>query len=509
MTDIVTGIGGVSANAESYSTHAYDLFYDPILNDSFGEPIEEEYRPVSQFAGENGVPYQFRIRAEDNVFIRLDTARIEGDAKVVNEDTSDIDDWTLVDVPPAPPPAGGGGNPQGGGGNPQGGGKPPAEGEAKAEAEGEENKKQQLNATCGWSVVNNIYAALFSTISTKVEDTDISDTTTAENLFKSYLINLLSFEREFKNTYFSNPGIRWFADSISGKNRKKIIDRAEFNGENLKKHPFGLRKEDLTEWQPFSIPLLTDLTTTKKMLPPGKTMEITLGRSNPEFYMIQDADTKDKKIVLKNVHLTFEKIPIHDVALAEFQRTIKLKPMKMHFSMNRMKPYTVSRGNTDWGQYEFHHGVLPRAVYICFQDQKTYRGDRTTNPYVFHTPILDQAQLIWDNKSHPNIPWTNRKDRGKKVKLYNDFVRNTGGNVLESTSVPVSYNEYYLNNFILAWDRSKKRDNGFRPQKGEIGRMSINLKVKEAATETMVVIVMMTFDSVLKFEDGTAIVDKL
>ena len=109
----------------------------------------------------------------------------------------------------------------------------------------------------------------------------------------------------------------------------------------------------------------------------------------------------------------------------------------------------------------------------------------------------------------PNIPWTNRKDRGKKVKLYNDFVRNTGGNVLESTSVPVSYNEYYLNNFILAWDRSKKRDNGFRPQKGEIGRMSINLKVKEAATETMVVIVMMTFDSVLKFEDGTAIVDKL
>ena len=65
MTDIVTGIGGVTANGESYSTHQYELFYEPIFNDSFGEPIEEEYRPMSQFAGENGVPYQFRIRTED------------------------------------------------------------------------------------------------------------------------------------------------------------------------------------------------------------------------------------------------------------------------------------------------------------------------------------------------------------------------------------------------------------------------------------------------------------
>ena len=461
MTDIVTGCGGISSNEESFSSNPYDVFYEPKFNDEIGEPFEQDYHPLSTGSGENGVPYQFLVRSERDTFIRLDNARIGGEAKVVKEE-----DGTNVD-----------------------------------------GSKDE------WTVVNNVYMALFSSIALSIMGTNISDTTTNPNLFKSFLFMLLNFSREFKNKVLSNPGFNWFPDKYIGNSNIKQIDDSA--AANKPEHPFAKRKKDLkVDYQEFSIPLLTDLVTSKKYLPPGQTMEITLTRSEPEFYMILNLPNgSDKlKIVLKDVHLTFEKVPISEAAVIEFQRTLKTKRMKMHFTQTRMKPYSVVAGNTDWGQYEFHVGILPRSVYICFQKQSVYNGSYATNPYVFENPVLDEAQLIWNSRQYPVKPWTTNKK--KKVKLYNAFLANTGGNLMESTSVPISYEEYYKNFFILAWDRTRARDNGFRYQRGEEGHLSINLKVDLSPntytmTEPIVVIVMMCFDSVVNFEGDAVSVVKL
>ena len=237
-------------------------------------------------------------------------------------------------------------------------------------------------------------------------------------------------------------------------------------------------------------------------------MEYTLKRSEPDFYMIEHPDADPLKIVLDDVHLVFEKVPISDAAMLEFQRTLKTKQMKMYFTQTRMKPYAVSPGNTDWGQYEFHVGVLPRAVYMCFLKQSVWRGSRESNPYAFEKPTFNEAQLIWNSRRYPVEPWSNITESDKKVKLYEAFLANTGTNFMDSTSVPISYDEFYGNNFILAWDRTRARDNGFRYQRGEQGHLSINLKC-EAKTVTMMVIVMMCFDSVLTFEEDAAIVERL
>ena len=80
----------------------------------------------------------------------------------------------------------------------------------------------------------------------------------------------------------------------------------------------------------------------------------------------------------------------------------------------------------------------------------------------------------------------------------------------KSTAVPVSYDEYYYNNFILAWDLSHAKDNGWLPQHTENGNIEINLKVADDTEQrTMMAIVMMSFDAVINFEGNEATLEQV
>ena len=326
-------------------------------------------------------------------------------------------------------------------------------------------------------------------------------------MFKSYFLHNLNFSREYKKYVCSNPGWGWIEDYHTGEiNREELNNRSDVINPNS---PFGKRRNNLigSGFQEFSIPLMTDLSTSKKYLPPGQKYKITLNRSSENFYMITDNNSDELKIILEDVHLVLEKVPLTSDGVKEFQRNLEMKQMKMFFTMNRMKPYTVSPGNTDWGKYEFHRGILPRAIYIAFQTQKAFSGDRTKNPYVFVVPELEQAQIIVNSQPFPYKPLTLSSDT--KVALWESFLNNTGHIANESTCVPISYDEYYGNNFMLAWDRSHAKDNGFKLHPSDKGSLSLNLKVRDEKTETMVVIVMMTFDCVLNFEGDQAYVQQI
>ena len=107
----------------------------------------------------------------------------------------------------------------------------------------------------------------------------------------------------------------------------------------------------------------------------------------------------------------------------------------------------------------------------------------------------------------PYIPLTN--DTVSKVKLWETFKKNTGENTHESASVPVSFDEYFNNSFMLAWDRSHAKDNGFKPEPSDEGSLSIHLRVQEPVNKTMTVIVMMSFNAVITFEGDRAYWQKI
>ena len=121
-------------------------------------------------------------------------------------------------------------------------------------------------------------------------------------------------------------------------------------------------------------------------------------------------------------------------------------------------------------------------------------------------PNFVQAQLIINNSIKvPYSAWTNIAGNYQKIRLWEAMQENCGGRMNNHSCVPINYDEYYSNYFILAFDLTQNQDNGFTPNEIEKGQLEINLKTdNDQETRTMVAIVMMSFDSVLNFEGDTA-----
>ena len=155
---------------------------------------------------------------------------------------------------------------------------------------------------------------------------------------------------------------------------------------------------------------------------------------------------------------------------------------------------------TDLGMYNIYMGrTLPEAVYVVFIPQVAYNGGAKHNPFYFSTIELLEASLLVNSYNEPTTPLTNTNESKKKLDLYYDFLRNTGGSHLESQAVNVDYDSYYGGSFMLAFDRTKSKDNRYRRTEPDSGTISLNLKAKTGLSENTVVLVYATYSSRIDF----------
>ena len=76
-------------------------------------------------------------------------------------------------------------------------------------------------------------------------------------------------------------------------------------------------------------------------------------------------------------------------------------------------------------------------------------------------------------------------------------MKNTGGSFIDSQSVNLTEDAYYGGQFMLAFDRTKSRDNRFRRTVPDSGTISINLKLASPLEENIVVVIYSTYTSQL------------
>ena len=85
------------------------------------------------------------------------------------------------------------------------------------------------------------------------------------------------------------------------------------------------------------------------------------------------------------------------------------------------------------------------------------------------------------------------------------FLKNTGANFLNSQAVNLTYEEYYGGSFMLAWDRTKSRDNRYRKSQPDTGSISLNIKSSVPLTQNIYVIIYCTYSSALVL-DGEQVI---
>ena len=385
------GVGGFGANEERLISSEFDLFTPEKYYKDVSRIIQLVVRPQAQ-GGQNNIPYQFEVPYDPEKWTDLSSFRVHARSKVFNK-----------------------------------------------------TKNKAPEPTENWSTANNFYHSQFSKPVVKINGTEISDPSSNPYPYKSFIECLLNYSKEFKETVLKS------SHYIEDKPYKtaKVLEETTNGTKNPKfNQAYVDRREGLSggAYNEFNIPLQSDIITAKKFLPPGYSIEVTLTRMPDSFSLIVgEGNTDDYTIELDNVHLTVDRYEVSDEVMQSYRQGLKSTiPPSIPITRNYIKAYPKSVGETDLGTYNLFMGkVLPEAIYVAFVDQSAYNGAKTENPFYFKNIPLLEASLIVNSYNEPSTPYTNTTESKKKMDLYYEFLRNTGGNHLESQSVSVTYDMYY------------------------------------------------------------------
>ena len=368
------------------------------------------------------------------------------------------------------------------------------------------NKTKGANpaAEC-FSLINNWPHALFSDVSIKLAQSDISDPTRMPYPYKAILETLLVNDKTYQETVMSADG---FIKDNDAEKDNQIDAYTDAPDSGFSKRSIGLRGGGYKE---FCIPLHNDVITATRDLPPGHAIEVRLTRNADKFVMWNGHNNNDDyEIILTDLRLTLEKVKLVDsIFNAYYNKVGGERKAEIPFTRNFIRSYTTRANQLDWSYPNFitNNRQLPETVYVVFVPLGAYEGDKHKNPFNFKQLKFQEASLIINGIHEPTTPLTNVMDRYRMKDMYDYFLNNTGRDHFNSNSVNISMEEYYEKGyFILAWDRTPSGNNRFTRSTMGYGTISLNLKLATQLEEgeKYQVIVYCSYSDSIKI-DGTHI----
>ena len=221
---------------------------------------------------------------------------------------------------------------------------------------------------------------------------------------------------------------------------------------------------------------------------------VTLERTPDKFLFIYDPATLNKtlKIDLSDVELSYDWEIVTPRVQQAFRSKLKNSAPHTTIKKNFIKSYVVPQGITDLSRSSFFYSAynaLPEQILIFFLDQDVHDGKLKSNPYCFNKPVFLEAGLIVNNMHEPTKFLENNTAMGKQ-RMYSYFLDNIGyGDDNIYGEVPISYADYFSNSFMLAFDRTVAKHNGYYTTVPDTGFIDLHLKLKDPTPKNTVVMV--------------------
>ena len=437
------GIGTLSVGADEMWGSKFDLFAPITTVNGVSKAHKLYYRPISSTSSKG--PYVFDIPSDPMKWTDIKSINLHGKMQIKKKDSNGM----FVDLP-----------------------------------NGEDI-----------GVVNNIFHSLWSSVSIKINDTEITDPSSGVYPYKAYVENLLSYSPDTKKTKLRAQGY--------------IEDTSQyFDDFDSKNEAYETRKKWFAEskWNDFKIPLHNDIMSGDRDIPPNVKLMITLQRTQDNFCLMKPStNTNEYSIELENIYLTL--VRYETSTHIEDYHTSELKNGKIPtipIQRNLIKSYTVQKNTNDLSCYNIIFGrQLPTNVYVFMVDQTAFNGSPNKNPFNFKYNDMCEASLVVNGVNEPNEMYKLDYKNNDVIDLYSSFLENTGIGPFENITHGINLDEYYGGYFILAWDRSPMKINGlYAPHYIESGSININLKTKTQLKENITILVYATYNSALEFKEG-------
>ena len=440
--DAGIGIGGFSTAKDEWVSSSFDLFSPTEVETGIKKTLSQTFRPISSTTSKG--PFTFDIPADPIKFTDGESIRLHGAMRIVKNSNG---------------------------------------------------VHTKLPTGEKVSTVNNIFNSLWSSISTQLNGSEITDPSGRWYAYKAYFENLLSYSSPSKKNILSSRG--YFKDT-AGKFDDVGTDISDSNnsGFNERKKLFAGSK-----WVYFCINLHADITTLRKYIPPNIKITIELQRNSDAFCLLSNNGRDDYAIELKDMRIKLNRY-IPSASVQNFYGTKLRSGSKPLLPIDRslLKTYTVKSGTADLSHYNIISGrQLPEQVIIGIVEESAHRGDIKKNPFNFKDFGLKEASLVVNGVHEPSDLYKLDIANGDKADLFSSFLENTGVST-DDREFGISMDDYYGGCLLLVWDRSPDKCNRFHRHEMDSGAIDVNIKVNNSLTDTVTVIIYATYSTDLSID---------
>lgn len=346
-----------------------------------------------------------------------------------------------------------------------------------------------------WGLINNFYQSLFTSVIIKLNDTEIGDLAYNSYPYTTYLQTLLGTSFSLSKNHVLGP--RGFLKDDVGHVKSP-------GGEAFKSRSKSIVENALTD---FVIPIHNDVCNIEKYLPPNVKIGITMRRTDDDFVLWTSAEKSNKfRIILKDIHLKVKVLEVYDDVLNHFYSEMKRNSeMHIKYTKNVMKSFTVPTGSIELRHHNLFFGSdLPNRIYVIMVEQESFNGSMQKNPFYLESSNMREASLTINSRDEPSPPYKLTPKIDEK-ELYYALLANTGRDSFDNDSVDISLEEFMKGFFVLAFDRSPIKDNGFYNYPNQPGQITVNIKCHKAIEKNMMVICLASYNNKLTFKDDTVL----
>lgn len=262
---------------------------------------------------------------------------------------------------------------------------------------------------------------------------------------------------------------------------------------------FQKKKSDLNNSKRIFVNFLPliDLSSGLNYLCKGHELFLEFERGKDSWALLTAENDQDLKIVIHDFKLQVQCIFPNPEFNNSISRKIANSSIHYNFTRNVMRTFQIYTGSAQVSWNNIFLGQLPRAMYFLFLDNDQISGNIKNNPHTWLPYNVNTASVTINGYRHPAA--SIKYGPVNKHSGYRWFLDNMG--LQESNDdLGISLENYYKSKFIIPFDLTHRRDNGFVLHSSNSGSVNFNCTFSEATTKPLSVICYAIFDNSIEID---------
>ncbi len=323
-----------------------------------------------------------------------------------------------------------------------------------------------------------------------------------QNHYLAYLETLFSLSKSAQESTLS--AAFWYPDSAGKHDDTTIAANWSFQNIGAQKRFQISNYGDV--FQVYS-PIHLGIMRMHKLIPNGVHIRVRLLRNKPEIYLQSPNEGIDYELAINSIELHIARKEISSEVRESQEKALLTKPAIFPYTNNIIRHFLKPIGATELTENSLYIGIKPTKVYVGFVNATNFNGSYPTSPFNLLHMNSSELALKIDGHNAVYSKISTNFNTHEYTQAYITLLSTTGHLWSGEDAGGLTLDQYKNGNTLFAWDLTNTHSGQTWDPISEV-TLSLEVKLRQATTHSVVLLVFMSFHAVLEMNQDRSFVAK-